>query len=124
MKSLLLSFLLTSATVVATAADAPTVTGKWAIHNNIAGNENDMSCNLTQNAADLTGDCTAESGSVKVTGKVDGKNVSWVYKSEYNGSPITLTYKGTLDTAANKITGTVNVEEYSVDGEFTATQSK
>lgn len=45
-----------------------------------------------------------------------------MYKSEYNGSPLTVKYDGALQS--NKITGTVNVEEYGVDGDFTATLSK
>ncbi|MFN7998816.1 MAG: hypothetical protein U0Q18_34650 [Bryobacteraceae bacterium] len=103
------------------AADNSSVTGKWKVHNSIVGNESDMACTLTQKDADLTGACSSEQGTVNITGKVDGKNVSWIFKSEYNGGPITLTYKGTID-AANKISGTVTVEEYSAEGEFTATQ--
>jgi len=105
------------------AADASSVSGKWQVHNNIAGNESDMACTLTQKDADLTGTCSSSKGDVNISGKVDGKNVNWVYKSEYNGGPITLTYKGSVE-AADKINGTVSVEEYGVDGEFTATQSK
>jgi hypothetical protein len=60
---------------------------------------------------------------VNISGKVDEKKITWMYKSEYNGSPITVNYKGTLDSTT-KITGTVNVEEYGAEGEFTATQSK
>jgi hypothetical protein len=122
MKSLLFSFLFASMAIVAT-ADNPSATGKWQIHNSIAGNESDMACDWTQKDTDLTGSCSSDHGSVNVTGKVDGRNVNWVYKSEYNGGPITLTYKGTLDSTS-KISGTVTVEEYAVDGEFTATQSK
>ena len=107
--------------MIVSAADNPSVAGKWKVHNSIAGNESDMACTLTQKESDLTGACNSEQGTVNITGKLDGKNVSWVYRSEYNGGPITLTYKGTVD-ANNKITGTVVVEEYSAEGEFTATQ--
>jgi hypothetical protein len=123
MKATLFTLLLASAAVLAPAADSPTVNGKWQVHNNIVGNESDMSCSFTQKEADLTGSCTGDQGTVNITGKVDGKNVNWVYKSEYNGGPITLTYKGTLD-GTPKITGSVNVEEYSVEGDFTATPTK
>ncbi len=119
----LLSFLLLSAATAALAADNPGITGKWQIHNDIAGNESEMACSLTQKDSDLTGSCTSEQGAVNITGKVDGKKVSWTYKSEYNGGPITLTYSGTVQSA-EKITGSVNVEEYSAEGEFTATQTK
>jgi len=119
MKLPLYSFLLASMAMAA-AADNPSLTGKWKVHNDIAGNESDMSCTLTQKDNVLAGPCVSDQGTVNITGKVDGKNVSWVFKSEYNGGPITLTYKGTI-AADNKITGTVTVEEYSVDGDFTAT---
>lgn len=122
MKFLLFSFLLASAAVTSVAENTP-ISGKWQIHNNIAGNESDMACNLAQKEDELTGTCTSEQGSVEIKGKVADKKVSWVYKSEYNGGPITLTYKGNLD-AADKISGTVNVEEYGAEGDFTATQSK
>ena len=119
MKSLLfLTFLVASA-----AADNLSLNGKWQLHNSIAGNESDQTCTFTQKGNDLTGSCSNGQNSGNLTGKVDNKKVTWVYKSEYDGSPITLTYKGTLDSP-NKIVGTVSVEEYSVDGDFTATQSK
>jgi hypothetical protein len=123
MKSLFLALVVASASASATAADAPTFNGKWQLHQNIADNESDQACTFTQKDNDLTGSCSSDKGSVNITGKVDDKKVTWVYKSEYNGSPITLTYKGTLDSS-DRIAGTVSVEEYSVDGEFTATRAK
>jgi hypothetical protein len=123
MKPLLFSLLLGATAIVASAADNASVAGKWQIHNNIAGNESDMACDWTQKDSDLAGTCSSDHGNINITGKIDGKNVSWTYKSEYNGGPITLTYKGTLGSA-NSISGTVAVEEYSVEGDFTATQAK
>ncbi len=122
MKAFLSSLVLVSVAAVAPAADNSVVAGKWQVHISIAGNENDMTCTMAQKDSDLTGACNSDQGTVNISGKVDGKNITWIYKSEYNGGPITLTYKGTL-AAANKISGTVTVEEYSVDGEFTATQA-
>ena len=58
-----------------------------------------------------------------ISGKVDNQKVNWTYKSEYNGSPITLSYAGSVDSN-NKMRGTVTVEEYSVEGDFTAVQSR
>jgi hypothetical protein len=59
---------------------------------------------------------------VSTTVKVNGNKVTWSYKSEYDGSPITVNREGTL--TGDKITGTVSIAEYSVDGDFTATRSK
>lgn len=123
MKLLLLCFLLVSAAVPGQPADNPSLNGNWQIHNNIAGNETDQSCTFTQKGSELTGICSSEHGEVKISGKVNEKQVTWIYKSEYNGGPITLSYKGAFDSAA-KLKGTVNVEEYSVEGDFTATTAK
>lgn len=124
MKSLVLAVVLASSSVLALAADSATVTGKWTIHANIAGNESDTLCTLTQKEADLTGTCKSDAGEGKVTGKVDGAKVTWTYESEYNGSPLTVKYVGTFDSAANKIAGTVSVEQFGVDGDFTAAPAK
>jgi hypothetical protein len=115
--------LLISSATLAVAADNASVAGKWHVHTSMAGNESDSDCTFVQKGADLTGTCTSDKESVDITGKVDGKKVTWSYKSEYNGSPLTVNQEGTL-TADNKITGTANVPEYSVDGDFTATHTK
>ena len=123
MKTVLLSFLLGSATVLSYAADAPSLSGTWQIHNSIAGNESDRACTFVQNGDNLTGTCPSHRGEVKLTGEVKGKKVTWSYRSEYEGSPITVKYDGSLQSDT-KITGTVNVAEYGADGDFTATLSK
>jgi hypothetical protein len=123
MKSLFFSLLFASAAMTVSAADNPSLSGDWTIHSNIAGNESDMTCSFKQKDKALTGTCKLDGGPVDITGNVSDKRVMWTYKSEYNGSPITLTYYGNLESA-EKISGRVNVEEYSVDGDFTAAPSK
>jgi type 1 fimbria pilin len=123
MKTLLLSFLLASTAVLAPAADKASVTGPWQIHISISGTERDQSCTFTQTNNDLTGSCNSDQGTVNISGKVDEKKINWTYKSEYEGSPITVKYQGTLDSE-NKIAGNVNVEEFGAEGDFTATRSK
>lgn len=119
----LLSCLLISLPALTQAADGSSLSGTWQIHNNIAGNESDRPCTLVQNGDNLAGTCPSERGEVKLTGEVKGKKVTWSYRSEYEGSPITVKYEGTVQSET-KITGTVNVAEYGADGEFTATLSK
>lgn len=123
MKPLLFRLLLAAASLSAIADDAATLTGKWQTHQLIAGNESTQTCTFTQKDTELTGTCNSERGTVQITGKVEGKKVTWSYKSEYNGTPLTVIYNGALESAT-KIAGTVSVPEFSVDGEFTATQSK
>jgi hypothetical protein len=123
MRKLLLSLVLATSPVIVSASETPSLSGTWQIHNNIAGNESERPCTLVQNGNDLTGTCPSEQGEAKLTGKVEDKKVTWSYKSQYEGSPITVKYEGKLESAT-KIVGTVNVAEYGADGDFTATRSK
>ncbi len=121
MKLASVSLLVISLSAIAFAADP--LAGKWSVHSSIAGNESDQSCTWSQKDSDLSGTCTSDRGNVTISGKVDGKKVTWSYKSEYNGTPLTVSYEGTLDSET-KISGTVTVPEFSADGNFTATQTK
>jgi hypothetical protein len=123
MKSLLLIVVLASTSVSAVAADNASISGKWNVHSSIAGNESDSVCTLTQKDTDLTGTCKSDTGEGKATGKVDGTKITWSYDSEYNGTPLTVKYAGTYDPAASKITGAVSVEQFGVEGDFTAAPS-
>jgi type 1 fimbria pilin len=107
-----------------TAFAAPSLTGQWSIHNNIAGNESDQPCTFTVADNKISGTCkTADGNDVPLTGEVDGNKVTWKYDMDYNGTPLTLTYSATLDDSG-KISGTVEVQPYGVSGDFTATPSK
>jgi hypothetical protein len=123
MKRLLLPALLAVATA-AYAADSPSLTGNWTVHNSIANNESDQQCTFVQKDNAISGTCrSADDKDLAVTGSVDGKKVTWKYESEFNGSPLTLTYTATIDDPA-KITGTVEVQPFGVTGDFTATPVK
>ena len=123
MKTLVLTVLLGSSAMIAAAADNAALSGQWKVHSSIAGYDNDQTCTITQKGNEVSGSCTSDQGTVQIVGKVDEKKVSWLYKSEYNGSPLTVSFKGTLNSEA-KITGSVTAEEYGVEGEFTATLAK
>jgi hypothetical protein len=99
------------------------MTGKWDVSASVAGYGVSSQCSFTQNAAELTGSCSSDAGTFDVKGKVDGNKVTWNYQSSYNGAPLTFVYDGAID-GTSKITGTVNIPEYSVDGNFTATPAK
>jgi hypothetical protein len=103
---------------------APTnLTGHWAIHDSIAGNESDLECRLVVTDNKITGTCKGTDKDLQVTGTVDGKKVTWQYESDYNGSPITLIYTASLDDSG-KIAGTVEVQPFNVTGDFTAAPAK
>jgi len=101
---------------------APDVTGKWTVVSSIAGNESTSTCTFAQTGSDMSGSCVSEQGTVKITGKVEGTSVSWSYNSDYNGTALTLRYKGKL--ADGKITGEASVDPFGVSGDFTATPVK
>jgi opacity protein-like surface antigen len=103
------------------AAAAPNLTGEWNIHNNIAGNESDQSCKFVLADNKLTGTCKSpEDKDISIAGTIDGNKLTWQYESEYNGTPLTLTYTATLDDSG-KIAGSVEVQPFGVTGDFTAT---
>ena len=105
------------------AADGPSVGGKWQVHSSISGYENDQVCTFVQKDDGLTGSCVSDQGTVDISGKIDGNKVSWSYKSEYNGSPLTVKFEGAVDPQTG-IKGSVEVPEFGVEGDFTATPSK
>jgi len=117
MKRLLATFALLFAS---SAFGAQNLTGQWAIHSNIAGNESDQVCKLVAADNKITGTCIAQDKDHQVTGKVDGNKATWQYESDYNSSPLTLIYTSTLDDSG-KIAGTVEVQPFGVTGDFTAT---
>ena len=118
MKILVGSLLAVSAFALSTAADAPSLSGKWKVFTSIAGNDSDMDCTFAQKDDALTGSCVSPRGTVDIGGKVDGDKVGWSYKSEYNGMPLTVQYTG-AKASATMLKGTVNVPEYGVGGDFT-----
>jgi hypothetical protein len=122
MKTILAATILIAASS-ALAAAAPGLTGKWAIHNSIMGNESDITCNFDLADTKLTGTCKSNDKDIPITGSVDGKKVTWKYDSDHEGTPITLTYTGTLSDS-EKFSGSVEVDPYGVTGDFTATPSK
>jgi hypothetical protein len=93
--------------------------GEYRIKNEIAGNVSEMTCTFTQKETSLTGTCVTEQGMTsEIAGNTQDDKVDWVFKSLYEGNPITLTYKGTLSDGS--IRGSVTVEEFSVTGDFMA----
>ncbi len=123
MKALLLSLLLASSAATSLAADT-ILNGKWKIHNDFSGNESDVTCTFTQKDKDLSGSCKTDKGDAPLTGKVDGKTITFQYDSEYEGTPLTAKYSGAFDSTGAKLAGTVTVDAFSAEGDFTGTPAK
>lgn len=122
LKALTLCCLLGSAAILASAADAPSITGSWQIHIVIGSYEHIIVCNFTQKSDVLTGTCGTDDGPAQITGTVTENKVTWSYKTMYEGSAVTPNYEGTIDASATptKMTGTIDVPELGADGNFTA----
>jgi hypothetical protein len=123
MKQLIfLLLLLLFVAVVAIATDS-SMTGSWNVKDNIAGKASESVCTLTQKDKDFNGTCKGDQGNVDITGRVDGKKVSWQLKSDYNGQTLTVIYTGTMDSTST-ITGTIDVQPIGATGDFTAKKAK
>src|SRR5258708_31604226 len=88
------------------AKGAKKLTGQWAIHQNIAGNESDQPCKLVVTDNKITGSCKSQDKVLPVTGTVDWEKDTSQFQAQYNLAPLTLLYTATLDDS-NKIVCTV-----------------
>lgn len=118
-----LAWIFLCAVALSAAAADPSVVGKWNVATSIAGNDGSIKCTFTQNEAALTGTCTGDDGDHALTGKVDGNKVTWQYKMDYNGQPLTLVFTGTVN-AEDQFDGTVEVDPMGVSGDFSAKRVK
>ena len=99
---------------------AEDVSGNWKVDGSIAGNSVTPTCTLKQTEKQISGTCAIDSDRVvKTQGSVDGKQVTWKYDQEYEGTVYTLTYAGTLDSNAS-MKGTVTADPTDTTGDFTA----
>jgi len=103
------------------AQTTPSITGTWKIHT-VMVQESDSTCTFTQKETELTGACDGDNGKFNISGKVEGDKMTWSYKSDYNGTPLTISYYGKLESDS-KIAGSTSVREMSLIGAFTAVKS-
>ena len=113
-----LAVLILVASVGFVQAETTSVSGKWKVRT-VLVQESNSTCTFILKESKLTGTCESDNGKFDITGKVDGNKVSWSFKTEYNGSPLTVSYNGKLESDS-KMAGTASVAEMSLDGEFTA----
>jgi hypothetical protein len=118
-RSILFAAILVASFQAANAADA---SGSWHVTGSVSDNPINSTCTLTQKDNALTGTCVRKDGkSVDATGSVKDDTIVWHYNSEYNGDPITINYSGKLGKDGT-ITGTIVVDPYNAEGDFTATK--
>ncbi|HEV7991704.1 MAG TPA: hypothetical protein VGP25_07770 [Gemmatimonadaceae bacterium] len=103
------------------AAPADSVTGKWQLKGDVAGNPLNTLCDIKQAGTALTGNCTGDTGvPTPITGTVKGDSVTFQHGGDYQGQELTIIYSGKLETPS-KLTGTINVKPFDATGTFTAT---
>ena len=123
MKTLLIALSLAASTG-ASAVQQSSVAGKWKVESNVGGTASEQSCTFTQKEdGALSGTCDSDQGDLAITGKVDGKSVTWQLNTRWEGQVLTVIYSGSLESPA-KIVGRVDVQPMGVTGDFTATQQK
>ena len=118
MKNLLLCCTLFSATTLL-AQTAPSLVGQWSIHTSVAGNEGDEVCKFVVTGTQITGNCKTDGKDRAVSGSLDGNKATWQYETEYEGSPLTVIFKATLEKEG-KFDGSISVPAYDATGDFTA----
>jgi hypothetical protein len=109
-----LLFLLILSIPLALAAD---VSGAWKVEGDIAGVHINRVCTIKQADTKLTGGCKNQTNELALTGEVNGNNITWSYEADYEGTKVTLVFKGTLE-AGTSITG--KIETPGASGDFTA----
>jgi hypothetical protein len=112
-KSLL--FLLALSVPPAFAADD--VAGAWKLVGDIAGVHIDRVCTIKQAGNKIAGSCKNQTNELALTGEVNGNNVTWNYDADYEGTKVTLVFKGTMEAGAS-IKG--KIEASGASGDFTA----
>jgi enterochelin esterase family protein len=101
---------------------AQDLTGPWTIYTNLQGADISQECNFVMTGNQITGTCgnMFQGNTIPVTGKVEGKMVTWKYDGDFNHNfKFSNTYSGILDHSG-KIVGTVLFAPPMLDGLFTA----
>lgn len=117
----LVSALVLACAVMTALAQNDSVSGNWKVTGDISGYPVNQVCTFTQDGKKLTGSCKSagESKTNEISGDVDDKKVTWQFDTEYNGSQLTITFKGTLDTDS-QLKGDIDVQPLGASGTFTA----
>lgn len=111
----------------ATARAESGVAGTWNLSTTIAHETTTVTlCDFVQTGSALSGGCGPVDRSHAphpITGVVTGNDVTWTLTTEFQGRPITTTWRGAL--SGDRITGASTILEHpDVPGEFTATRAR
>jgi hypothetical protein len=123
-----LLFVFTIALALSIAAFAADVTGKWTYEQpgRNGGAPRPVTITLKQDGSKLTGSVPGmrDAGPTEITdGKVDGNNISFTVKREYNGNTMVTKYEGTLEGDTLKLKVTRDTPNGSMSNDVVAKKS-
>ena len=98
------------------------VSGKWHLKGDVVGNPLDVTCEIAQAGAKLTGVCSSMApggADVPITGEVKGDSVIFSHGGDYQGTALTIVYAAKI-VSPTKLDGTINVKPFDAAGTFTA----
>ena len=96
------------------------ISGVWKVDGSVEDHPVTPTCTLKQAADKVSGSCRFDPDHASdVSGAVNGKDVTWKFDVEYEGTNYTLTFTGKLDSDTS-IKGTIAVDPSDAGGEFTA----
>lgn len=122
MKNIIVTLFSLICVSAALAADV-NMTGVWKVDSDTVGNVSSTLIPFKQEGTKLTGTMKSPEGQeMAITGKVEGKKVTWSYDTEWQGNPLTIVHVGTLDDTGTSITGASEVQPMGVEGSFVATK--
>ena len=89
--------LLALAVLLASAAFAADVDGKWNGTMSTPNGDIPVAFDFKADGATLNGTTTGPAGEIQIKdGKVDGSNISFTVTFDFNGMPLTINYKGVV----------------------------
>jgi hypothetical protein len=105
------------------APEVPSTTGSWLINGDVMGTPVKIICKIVEKSQKLTGSCAGAADNYTphdVAGKVKDKTVDIAFQTDVQGTPITLSIRGTLTEDLQKMNGELDVEPMGVGGQFVA----
>ena len=100
------------------------LSGTWQVTGDVMGNPLNEICILKQTGNALIGSCKAaaptDALAWAVTGEVNGATVTFSHGGDYEGTPLTIAYSGTL-SSGTQLKGNVEVAPFGAGGTFSAT---
>jgi hypothetical protein len=107
-----------AATKPATSSGAIDVTGAWAFEVETGNGTGTPTMTFKQDGEKLTGSYSGLLGEAQLNGTLKGKDITFRIEVNFQGTPLTVVYSGTVETAST-MKGSVKLADFG-EGTFTA----